>query len=126
MKLYHFCPEHMLPGIKKGGLTKGNIPLITKGKVRLLPKIQWLTLNPSFDQEWEKYSSLPYRRNDYRITLKIPKLNENLGRWLSICQHPIFKETAEILNEYGDPENWFIYKGRIRPGLFRDIIAREK
>ncbi len=122
MKLYHFCPAHLLPSIKREGITKGSIPLIIKGKVTLLPDSQWLTINNSFDQEWEGYSSLPYRRNAYRITIKIPKTADDLIRWAVICQHLIFKETAEILNEFGDPENWYLYKGRIKPGLFREIV----
>ncbi len=121
MKLYHFCPAHILPGIKKEGITLGNIPLIKDNKVRLIPDSQWLTKNDSFDQEWEKYSTLPYRRNAYRITLKIPKTDIKLIPWLFICRHKIFKETGEALNEFGDPENWYIHKGRIRPGLFRKI-----
>ena len=60
MKLYHFCPNWMLESIKHEGLTKGNIPFIKNGGIALLPNTQWLTTNKSFDQEWEKPSSLPY------------------------------------------------------------------
>ena len=121
MKLYHFCPAHFLPAIRKEGLTKGMIPVFKENTAEIVPGFQWLTLNKSFDQSWEKNGSLPYRRNEYRITVKIPKKDNNLIPWLALCNHTELRPYIEPLNECGTPENWFVYQGRIRPGMFRGI-----
>ena len=117
----------MLGNIKEEGLTRGYIPFITKGKIKLLKNSQWLTLNPDFDQSWERHSTLPYRRNAFRITIKVPKsAKENLIKWLDLCKHEKFEETANVLNEYGDPENWYIFFGKVKTSWFREITEKEK
>lgn len=124
MKLYHFCSRHHLEGIKTDGLTLGIIPLSIDPPL-LAKGFQWITSNPDFDQSWCKYSTLPYRRNEWRITVKIPKSHAGKKyRWL-----PLSNELAKhfpnirILNLYGDPKNWFVFEGTIKPSWFRKIDA---
>lgn len=124
MKLYHFTAAHLIDRIKKDGLTLGCIPLsidppnISKG-------YQWLTANKLFDQEWCKYSTLPYNRNDYRITIKIPKSHRDklipwIPLWEELKKHVLL---IKHLNDFGDPENWYVFNGNIPTEWFRQIIG---
>lgn len=125
MKLYHFCTKESLESIKKEGLTLGVIPVIKGDQVNVSQGFQWLTSNPSFVQEWDQ-GNLPYKRTDCRITVKIPKTNESLIKWTDLCNAGLLKETAAILNSFGDPENWYVYKGRIKPNYFREVLCKKE
>jgi len=124
LKLYHFTAAHLLPRVKREGLTLGRIPWRKGGKTVLVPGYQWLTSNPEFDQSWcnVRYSSLPYDRLAYRITVMIPRDHlPCLLPWLDVCQK---NEMKDVLNDFGDPENWYVFKGRIKPGWFREVVSR--
>jgi len=122
MKLYHFCPGHSLAGIKKEGLTIGAMTSIINGKIKIVRGYQWLTVNPSFSQDWNTHYTLPYNRTDYRITVKIPKGNPCIWHWKEMCKNPLLKEAAETLNSFGDWESWYVYCGHVKPGWFREIV----
>lgn len=125
-KLYHFCAKRMLFNIKKEGLTLGAIPVLKDGKFAVMNGWQWLTSNEDFDQSWNKHSTLPYKRNDYRIEINIPKdHHKNLIYWLDASKMPELKESAAILNSHGDPKNWWIFKGRIKPGWFKEVVKNQ-
>lgn len=125
MKLYHFTAKHLIDKIKIEGLTLGGIPLILPKGLKMIKPAQWLTSNPEFNQSWcSEKVILKYNRNDYRITVKIPKGNKNIYSWLDLCKIPELKETSKYLNASGDSENWFIYFGNIKPKWFREIISR--
>lgn len=129
MKLYHFCAAHTLDAIKREGLTIGSIPYHQNNKIFRLEGFRWLTKNRSFHQEWEipgENSKLKFRRNDYRITVKIPQDDSSLVRWLDACEDRILHETAKFLNYAGDPENWYVYAGNITPAHFREIVENIK
>ena len=121
MKLYHFTSPLHVDGCLKNGIIKGVIPIYKDGKYGLIPGFQWLTLNPDFQQEWAntKYSTLSYDRTEYRLTVVIPKTaRDRLFKWLDICDSlPI----DEAMNAYGDPENWYIFEGRIKPSWIRKV-----
>lgn len=120
MKLYHFTSRHHVNGCLKKGLKYGLIPL-SIDPPKLIRGFQWLTKRKSFEQSWSKYSSLPYDRTDYRITVKIPKAERNnLFDWLLFCKQTNI-QSANDLNCYGDPENWMLFKGIVLPKWFRDI-----
>lgn len=119
----------MLESIKKEGLTRGYLPYYNGDKIFPLHGHQWLTKNKSFKQEWEtpnEYTQLKYRRNDYRITIKLPWDDEKLNEWLILCADKKLHLTAQTLNYYGDPENWYLYSGPIKPSHFREIVKNEK
>lgn len=131
MKLYHYCPLSFLESIKEEGLTKGCIPMFQKSKVVFGGGFQWLTTNPSFEQSWENiYTTLPYRRNEVRLTIKIPEGDKNLIKWLDFCSFnwtdiekgDSIKRTAEILNSFGDPERWYLYSGNVKPEWIKKIV----
>ena len=125
MKLYHFCSKKHINSIQSEGLTRGTIPLFDENSqpVSLIKGFQWLTSNPAWHQEWDSESHLPYARNDYRITVAIPKSHRpKLAKWDAIeSGAEELQRSQEILNSFGDPENWYVYAGRIKPGWFRGI-----
>ena len=125
IKLYHFTSALHVEGCIKEGINKGSIPLYKNGKFGLLPGWQWLTESPDFKQVWAntEFTTLPYDRTAFRLTVIIPKTaQKQLFRWLDICnKFPIDRH----LNAYGDPENWFVFQGRIKPGWIRQVEQKE-
>lgn len=123
MELYHFTSPVHLDGCLKEGITKGMIPLLENGQVTVISGWQWLTSNPKFNQSWAEFSSLPYDRTAYRLTVNIPKsAMGNLSKWLDICKTMPF---LPDLNTYGDPENWWVLKRRIKPGWIRGVEKKK-
>lgn len=113
MKIYHFTAAHLLAGCLEEGLTKGKVPLFDKsGKIRVATGWQWLTTNPDWQQEWQALSSLPYPRNAHRLTIRIPKFH---ARRLHDWRRVVPGSMAAILGAFGDPENWRLFHGRIKP-----------
>jgi hypothetical protein len=125
LKLYHFASPLHVDGCLKNGIIKGVIPIYKDGKYGFIPGFQWLTSNPEFHQEGAntEYTTLPYDRTEYRLTVVIPKAaRDRLFRWLDICDKlPI----GEAMNAYGDPENWFVFQGRIKSGWIRRVERKE-
>uniref|UniRef100_A0A6M3LCZ7 DUF4433 domain-containing protein n=1 Tax=viral metagenome TaxID=1070528 RepID=A0A6M3LCZ7_9ZZZZ len=121
IKLYHFTSRHHIRGCIKEGLKFGHIP-VSIDPPKIIPGYQWLTKNKSFEQEWEKYSSLKYRRNYYQITIIIPKkYQKNLYKWLFFCKNttnPEIINASKTLNMFGDPHKWYIYRGIVSPDWF--------
>lgn len=125
MRLYHFTSPLHVEGCCKEGIAKGSIPLVVKGKIGLAQNWQWLTSNPEFHQEWAntEYSTLPYDRTAFRLTVNIPKAHScRLFKWTELCKS---LSIIEGFNDYGDPENWWVFAGRIRPGWIREVEAKE-
>lgn len=122
MKLYHFTSKHHIDGCIREGLTMGAVPISINPPL-LIDGFQWLTRNKSPEQSWcAERILVPYRRDEFRITLKIPKgeRKENLIPWLDFCKEyrmPLAKD----LNGLGDPENWYLFRGRVSPGWFRGV-----
>lgn len=127
MKLYHFTAAHLWPSIRREGITRGVLPTLEQsGEIGITRGWQWLTENDSFEQSWcdSAHKSLPYDRNEVRITVCIPKAHRHtLMTWLEMATYlPL---TAAMLNSYGDPEHWFIFKGKIPPGWFRGVTLKK-
>jgi hypothetical protein len=120
MKLYHFCPEWMLDSILKEGLTKGKM-LLNDNPPSFRDNMQWLTINKDFDQSWNKYSTLPYSRTDYRLTIKLPNRN-NLFNWKFQGYQLTSNEMYDVLSSFGDPENWYVYNGVIKAKLIKKVV----
>jgi len=124
-KLYHFTAAHLVRGCLQEGLTMGCIP-VSINPTELIRNYQWLTKNKSFVQDWQTYSSLPYRRNAYRIVIDIPRSESaNLIKWLDFCKenhkNPKIRFAAGILNSAGDPENWYLFHGIVKKEWFRKV-----
>ena len=131
MKLYHFTSRHHIGRCLKEGLTIGAIP-VSMNPPEFYNGYQWLTKNKSFHQSWcdNPYSSLPYKRNDFRITIKIPRLEikrKRLMNCLWFCKNTPderIRVAAEVLNMFGDPENWYVFHGIVRPEWMKKVSAR--
>lgn len=119
MKLYHFTSDRHIASCRMEGLTKGITPILVKGRLIDYRKgTQWLTTNPVHDQTWNQGSTLPYCRTDNKITVEIPKEYEcNVVPW-DIYSKSLPQETVQLLNLFGDPENWRIYIGKVHPEWF--------
>jgi hypothetical protein len=117
MILYHFTSRHHIDSVKRGGIVRGVLPVPGVG---IVPGFQWCTINPSFNQSWNVMHQVEYDRTEYRITIKIPKKHQKrVFNWLEFCNGTTID--FGFLNTYGDPENWRLYQGRIKPGWFRQI-----
>lgn len=122
MTLYHFCPTHLWERIKTEGLTKGGVV-----QSLMPPKIKmgyrWLTKNPEFDQSWNTRFMVKYDRAAVRITVDIPggTLNPRLTCWEHYGRELTTPQTYADLSSYGDPENWYVYKGNIPTDWFTEV-----
>jgi hypothetical protein len=116
MILYHFTPQHTLQGIMRTGLRLGVMPWnLTNGKVGFQPGWQWLTRNHEFGQEWcaRMNAKLPFRRDDFRITINVPKIAE--GRvisWREIARvHS--PASVEYIASFPEHPDWYVFRGPI-------------
>lgn len=111
--LYHFTsPGHVL-GCRVGGITRGMLPVRDRPP-QLRRGFQWLTTNPEKSQSWNEGSTLRYDRTAYRLTVVIPATRTiNLLRWIE--WGPRLSRIYDVLSEFGDPENWWLYHGSILP-----------
>lgn len=125
MKLYHFTSQLHLPGCMQVGLCLGLVPTFIAQDIIGITgtKGQWLTSNPSFDQSWQRKSSLPYHRNDFRLKIHIPKSRrKDLYKWEDYLYELTDPTMADILSSKGDPENWYLFHGVIKPSWIRDAV----
>lgn len=118
---YHFTAKRFLPAIQREGLTHGRM-LKSIAPLSFIDNKQWLTKNPDFNQEWAHGTGrLPYKRNEVRLTVNIPL--EKLTHCKPWTQMQfLVPEVAKDLSAFGDPENWFIYQGRIPAEWITDIV----
>lgn len=116
MILYHFCPAHMVEGIKKNGLTLGKFPLLGDGHTSFIDDCQWLTADPDpKNQSWATSHLIPYSRTAYRLTVEIPPSRvRKLYRALTFVKD-LKPEHREIVEGWSGSEDWYIYKGKIPP-----------
>jgi hypothetical protein len=127
MKLYHFTADQFLYGIRNEGITKGVFPLLKKNELIFIKDCQWLTKNSSYEQPWHdpEFSTLPYDRRRNRLTINIPKNQRHqLMDWKAIK----FVFGDYIIKDFDfddDCENWYIFKGRIKPSWIRLIEKRD-
>lgn len=125
MTLYHFTAERFLKSIQASGLILGAIPMFDEeGKLKgFCPAYQWLTSNGAFDQEWSDGTGLlEYSRTEVRLDINIPdKKIGHLDKWVDFCKNPIFKNSGKELNTFGDPHNWYIYKGSVSPDFIGKV-----
>lgn len=116
---YHFTSPYHVIGCRREGLWLGAVPYLDNRGISydFHYNMQWLTTNPDWNQSWARGSDrLPYHRNAFRLTVRIPRRHGfAVSRWLN-CKDKMYGDgTREILNAYGDPENWFLCEGLVRP-----------
>lgn len=112
MRLYHFTAARFVPSIRRDGITRGFV-LVSYEPLALLDDYRWLTVNGLWSQEWaEGTGRLPYRRDEVRITVNVPASHENRVHDWTVVGKLISLEW-QMLNMFGDPENWRLYRGDI-------------
>jgi len=115
MTLYHFTAAHLVKSILRRGITMGCIPRGDLDKPKFDRPYQWLTCDPDpKQQEWDnsEFRRLPYSRTAIRMTVEIPTCMErHLHRWLEIADPD--EPMVQILNSEGNPDDWWVYAGRI-------------
>ena len=117
MILYHFTSVHHINGCRAHGLRLGMVPL-SLSPPRFLGGYQWLTVSPQWVQSWcEDRIAVRYDRSAFRITIDVPRSKrQRLLRWTKVC-HKLTPMHAD-LNAFGDPENWRLFRGVVRPEWF--------
>lgn len=121
---YHFTAERFLMSILREGITRG-VMVKSMNPPSFLFKKQWVTVNPDFEQAWSKGTGrLPYKRNEVRLTVEIPDNKEiNCKPWSQMKF--LTPEVADDLSRFGDPENWWIYQGEIRPEWISEVTRKD-
>jgi len=125
MELYHFCPAHMLDGIKTQGLTLGHTPVFLDDGIGFISGTQWLTSEPdAAKQSWATSRLIPYSRTAYRLTIEIPDRRKQQKR-LYRAQDFMLRTVGDtrILDGYPGSENWYVFEGSIPPAWITAIHA---
>lgn len=124
MILFHFTTGHAIQKIRRQGLTKGVLPwnLDAQGNPTFRRPFQWLTRNGDFAQPWALLGSLPFARNEYRITVCVPKSHHaRVHAWNELVRRCRPDSAEEINSTGGDVENWAVFHGPIPPTWFLEV-----
>lgn len=125
MIAYHFTSPAHLKLVLEKGLTRGAIPwrMRPDRKVGMRRGFQWLTVDPDWEQDWcrEADNKLPYRKNEHRITVNIPRIKEDhVLDWLKFCAHE-HPPSEDFLNSFKGHRHWRLFYGAIPPNWFLAI-----
>lgn len=146
MRLFHFTGRSHLEGIQKQGLTKGSlvVPILEPpyGRYGKSSDVQWLTDNPSFEQEWGsrvlRHPEGECDRMEMRFTFKIPNGDPRLRRWLDFAEELIARgmdrARIDVVNglwKEGEPRlwgdeytHWWVYGGTVPARWISNLQAR--
>jgi hypothetical protein len=126
--VYHFTASHLLPGIKKNGLTKGKTPVMQgNGVLGFLDHQQWLTTdgNPINISVLDA-GTFFYSRRAVKIKIVIPaSFVKNLVSFDKVVEDINNMENCSALPGFDDfkeeTSSWYIYKGDIPRIWIREI-----
>lgn len=123
MRMYHYCCERDMKGIRKGGITEGAV-VTWEGKGRGFPVIrkgwQWLTFSADHGgQSWATRETIRYDRTEYRWTVEIPDedLSQLYDRDRLAAEIP---GSEALFDGWAGSENWRVFHGPI----FRKQLIR--
>ena len=124
--LYHFTALRFKKNIEKHGLRIGGIP-----QTVVPPRIDWgwvwLTQSPDFKQSWNSMFMIKYDRAAVRFDVAIPDSEKgNLVKWTDGGKLLTEPATYRDLTRFGDPENWFVFRGKIPPSWFVSISLKSE
>lgn len=132
MKLYHYTARHHYEGgdahAGPGILHRGLLPNIHP-YIDLRGGMVWLTDSEEWQQSWSTGSvpGVDCDRTEVRVEVVIPKADRfRLKPWREVRWRVITDGMRRDLEEYGDPDRWFVYVGRIPPAWIRGIESRDK
>lgn len=123
MRLYHFCSDKAVKKILRNGISKGGIiePFDTYYQFHF--GYVWLTTDPDpKNQSWATNYLLDENRTEWRLTVEIPKQEENrvMDRIAVVDRFP---RASLLYNGWNGSENWRVYHGLIDK---RWIVKAEK
>lgn len=122
MKLYHFCAAKHLDSILDSGLVLGRTPIQKDDPdpeyfqlAGYVNDTQWLTLNPSWDQQsWCTSETIPYRRNAFRLTVQIPTVaSRKLLTAPKLCER--YELSSRLWRDWEGSSDWRVFVGKIPP-----------
>jgi len=120
--LYHFTSPRHVGSIQREGITRGVLPLRVDPPYEGRSGFQWLTANPDPDQSWNEGSTLPYDRTAWRLMIGVPEAAADRLHWWPIWGPvAVPLDVYRTLSEFGDPENWYVFAGRIPPDWIIDV-----
>lgn len=127
IKLYHFCPAHMVDDIRKYGLIKGMTPRKAKmpGEREIITNTQWLTLEPDpAKQSWATKEHITYSRTAYRVTVELPAkfAKKKLYRGLDFAEAIKY---PELVTEFEGNDKWYVYHGNIPKIWITEVVKME-
>jgi len=124
---YHFTAKHLLPNILKQGLTLGKFPLVSESNISFITPCQWLTINDKFNtQSWNTSNLIKYSRNDYRLTIEIPRVNERKIIKATEYIKLIPVEYRHIVTDWNGSEDWYLFMGKISPEWIIDYQEKQR
>ena len=118
MKLFHFCREKDMRGIRSQGITKGMIPSFRpvggkKLSMLLYDGWQWLTLDGDHDkQSWATCVLFKEDRTEYRLTVEIPE-KETDSVYDREKLLTVYPEVAPLFDGWPGSEKWRVFRGPI-------------
>lgn len=122
IKLYHFCCERDMRGIRTDGITNGVVVgyhLINKGtwkeirQTDLIHGWQWITYDGNHDrQSWATKQLIKYDRREYRFTIELPD-NEVSQLYDRDRLEEVIPGSKELFDGWPGSENWVAYRGNI-------------
>lgn len=124
MILYHYTNKMFIDGIKKKGLIKGKTPYKGDHRIDFMDNHQWLTLDGNVDnQKWSNGITIPYNRNEYRVTVNIPKNREQCLYTIDyLMKYILCDRSIDNFNVYPEEtKGWRVYIGVIPKQWIRSI-----
>lgn len=119
IKLYHFCCDRDMPGIRSQGITKGMIcgeQLIEQtGKYQnfMIPGWQWLTYDGGrARQSWATQKIIHYSRLEYRFAVGLPEADADQLYDRDRLKE-IYPGTEKLFDGWDGSEFWVVYRGSI-------------
>lgn len=123
MRVYHFCCERDMRGIRNKGITQGAVVCekkIPQGKGK--PAVwqpcmrtgwQWVTLDGRHDrQSWATQYTIRIDRTEYRWTVDIPEKEED-SLYNRHRLNELLPGSGKLFDGWDGSENWLVYRGSI-------------
>jgi hypothetical protein len=115
-----------LADILKQGLTLGKFPLISNLGISFVTPCQWLTLNNNFEtQSWNTSNFIKYGRNDYRLTIELPRIVMRKIVKATDYIKLIPVEYRHIVTDWDGSDEWYLYLGKIKPEWITKVDIKD-
>ena len=129
VRLYHFCSEKDMRGIRRKGICKGvltNLMYSTERSFRFVAGWQWVTLNPEKDaQSWNTHILLKEDRTVYRWTVDVP------DKWADCIWDEerlkgLYPWAASLFYGWPGSNDWRVFRGSIPKKWLTALVKWDK